>query len=237
MNSKYYLYHHMRPDKNEVFYVGIGKESTKRSMSTSGRNKHWHNVINLNQNKYTIEIIFNNLSKEEATQKEIELIKFYGRIGYEENGTLVNVLKGGQLQDIGPNYKKIWSEEVKKKMSLGHIGNPSLTGKVSITNGIKSTFINKDAIIPEGLYLGGPKKGKRSQEFKDKCSKNKAGKKLNLSPEQLKCKSDKMLGNKGSSNKYWIHNFIESKYINVEQPIPDGWVKGRIRTWVNQYKK
>ena len=54
-SGKYFLYRHIRLDKNEPFYIGIG---TKRNYSSfksiyarafekeSGRNKHWKNIIN-----------------------------------------------------------------------------------------------------------------------------------------------------------------------------------------------
>jgi hypothetical protein len=35
----------------------------------------------------------------------------------------------------------------------------------------------------------------------------------------------------------WINNGIESKKILKSDTIPEGWVKGRLRTWKNQYGK
>jgi hypothetical protein len=90
-----YLYRHIRLDKNEVFYVGIGKDSKdkyERAKSKSGRNEYWDNVVNLTN--YEIEIVLDDLTWEEAGQKEIEFIRLYGRSCVNE-GPLTNVSEGG----------------------------------------------------------------------------------------------------------------------------------------------
>lgn len=91
---KYYTYLHTRLDTNEVFYVGIGKSKNyKRAYSKYNRNKYWKNIINVT--KYKIEIVFESDSYDEVKQKEIELIKFYGRkdLGL---GKLCNLTDGGE---------------------------------------------------------------------------------------------------------------------------------------------
>ena len=50
-NGKYYLYRHIRLDKNEIFYIGIGgKEAKKggyyRANRVSNRNKIWNDIYN-----------------------------------------------------------------------------------------------------------------------------------------------------------------------------------------------
>jgi hypothetical protein len=40
-----YIYKHIRKDTNEVFYIGIAKQSY-RLYSKFGRNKHWNNIVN-----------------------------------------------------------------------------------------------------------------------------------------------------------------------------------------------
>ncbi len=90
-----YLYRHIRLDKNEVFYVGIGKDSEgkyERANRKYGRNEHWDNIVNLTN--YEIEIILDDLTWEEAGKKEIEFIRFYGRSCVNE-GTLANISEGG----------------------------------------------------------------------------------------------------------------------------------------------
>lgn len=99
----YYLYKHTRLDKNEPFYIGIGKKSIRtktchhsiyeRAIDKTHRTKYWKNIVN--STPYTIEILYESDSREEIFNKEIELIKLYGRkdLGL---GTLVNFTHGGE---------------------------------------------------------------------------------------------------------------------------------------------
>jgi hypothetical protein len=88
-----YLYRHIRLDKNEVFYVGIGfDEKMKRAYSSHSRNRHWRNVVNITE--YDVEILFIDLPKEQLVEKEKEFIALYGRKDLNE-GTLVNMTDGG----------------------------------------------------------------------------------------------------------------------------------------------
>lgn len=83
--SRFYVYEHLKPYTGEVFYIGKGCKN--RAYETRSRNKHWENIVN----KYGIEvnIIYENLTNSEASQKEIDLISFYGL----EN--LCNMTQGG----------------------------------------------------------------------------------------------------------------------------------------------
>jgi len=106
-----YVYKHIRLDKNEVFYIGIGLKDTnnfKRAYEKSGRNDFWKKVIKLT--KYKVEIIHENLSWDEACRKEIEYIKLHGRRNCS-TGTLVNLTDGGE----GSNGY-IVSDEVKLRL-------------------------------------------------------------------------------------------------------------------------
>jgi hypothetical protein len=90
-----YLYRHIRLDKNEPFYIGIGSDEYKnceRAYSKFYRNKHWNNITNIAS--YEVEIIAEDLTWEEACKKEIEFIKLYGRSDLKL-GTLVNMTDGG----------------------------------------------------------------------------------------------------------------------------------------------
>lgn len=104
-----YVYRHIRLDKNEVFYIGIGSDNYfYRANSKQYRNKHWKNIINFTS--YKVEIIFDDLTWEEVCLKEIEFIKLYGRRDLKE-GTLCNLTDGGQGRK-----KCIHSEETKQKI-------------------------------------------------------------------------------------------------------------------------
>jgi hypothetical protein len=90
-----YLYRHIRLDKNEVFYIGIGKDNKgqyKRAYSKSERNKRWTNIIKLTN--YEVEILIDDITWKEAGQKEIEFVKLYGRSCINE-GPLANISEGG----------------------------------------------------------------------------------------------------------------------------------------------
>lgn len=105
-----YVYRHIRLDKNEPFYIGIGSDlNYKRSRAKSGRNKIWYDIVS--KTNYDIEILIDNISWEQALSKEIEFISIYGRID-KGNGTLCNLTDGGEgVLGI------IHTEETKQKLS------------------------------------------------------------------------------------------------------------------------
>jgi len=90
-----YVYRHIRLDKNEPFYIGIGSDDSgeySRAYIKKERNKYWHHITR--KIKYDIEILLEDLTWEQACEKEKEFIKLYGRkdLGL---GTLVNMTDGG----------------------------------------------------------------------------------------------------------------------------------------------
>jgi len=86
-----YLYRHIRLDKNEPFYIGIGKKE-KRAYSTHKRSILWERIAS--KCEYEVQIIFDDLTWEQACEKEKEFIKLYGRIDLK-TGCLVNLTDGG----------------------------------------------------------------------------------------------------------------------------------------------
>lgn len=121
-----YLYRHIRIDKNEPFYVGIGSDTDYRRASiVNGRNIFWKRIAN--KTKYEIEIMLDDLTWEEACKKEMEFIKLYGRsdLGL---GTLTNLTNGGEGQ-LNPSVETriklqyIKSKEHREKLSKAKIGN------------------------------------------------------------------------------------------------------------------
>lgn len=110
-----YVYTHTRLDKNEVFYVGIGSDDKHyRAYTIKGRNTYWYRIIK--KTDYTVSIVFDNLTWEEACIKEIELIKHFGQKIFK-SGTLVNLTSGGD------GFKKNHTKKTKTKISK------SLSGK------------------------------------------------------------------------------------------------------------
>lgn len=225
----YYVYRHIRPDTGQPFYIGIGKQGTKRSISKSGRNAHWHNILNLNNGIFECEILLEDLTGEQAGQKETEFIKLYGRIGYDKNGILVNVLKGGQYQDIGCNSGKEWSEQVKRRMSKGHEGNISNTGKICITDGTNQTYINSTDEIPYGWKRGG--KSRKPLSDKHKAIISSRHKEKILSKKEVERRRLTSKGNKSALGCIWVNNGITSILLAKNALIPTGYTKGRKTGW------
>lgn len=103
-NGIYYLYRHIRLDKNVPFYIGIGKKKSRhdnhfaetiiysRAYSKDDRNCIWNRIVN--KTDYEVEIIYESDSKEEIKRKEVEFIALYGRRDLGK-GTLVNLTDGG----------------------------------------------------------------------------------------------------------------------------------------------
>jgi len=129
------LYKHLRIDTGEVFYIGIGK-SAKRAYSKRQRSKPWKDLIK--NHSYTVEILAENLTWQQACEEERRLIRDYGRrdLGL---GSLVNMTNGGDgveslsaetLKLIGSKIKgrigtftgKTHSEESKRKNRDAHLG-------------------------------------------------------------------------------------------------------------------
>lgn len=112
-----YVYKHIRLDTNQIFYIGVGTGNNyRRSKDTRDRNKYWKNIVN--KTKYSVHIIYDNLSQEEAYSIEYELVKHYGTCS--NGGILCNLTEGGR----GGMRGHIQSEETKLKR--GH----SLKGTV-----------------------------------------------------------------------------------------------------------
>tara|TARA_R110000737_G_scaffold265485_1_gene273157 strand:- start:50 stop:583 length:534 start_codon:yes stop_codon:yes gene_type:complete len=127
------VYVHKKKTTGEIFYVGIGNERRPRSKE---RTDFWHKVAN--KHGVIIEILRKNLSWEEASDIEIELIKYHGKKSIDQ-GTLVNMTDGGD-----GNNGLILSDETKHKMSLAKLG----------TKQSKETIKNKSWIINQ-LTLDG----------------------------------------------------------------------------------
>lgn len=119
------VYHHIRLDTNEVFYVGWGV-SEKRAYEY-GRNEHWDRVVK--KAGYKVNIFATGLTPNDAKEVEISEIERIGRsdLGL---GPLVNKTNGGDgtinvSQDSidRMRIKKIGrkqSEEHRKKISIGN---------------------------------------------------------------------------------------------------------------------
>lgn len=116
--KKYFLYRHIRLDKNEPFYIGMGINSKRtprtryyeRAFKKDGRNKWWRRIVN--KTKYEVDIIFETDNKDEIISKEVEFIKLYGRKDLG-SGSLVNLTNGGEgIGEVSQEIREIISKRM-----------------------------------------------------------------------------------------------------------------------------
>jgi hypothetical protein len=89
-----YVYRHIRKDKNEPFYIGIGnsKYDYHRAYERYNRNEIWKRIDA--KTDIDVEILIDNITYEKAKEKEVEFVKLYGRIN-KGTGSLANMTEGG----------------------------------------------------------------------------------------------------------------------------------------------
>jgi len=198
-----YVYRHIRLDKNIPFYIGIGSdENFYRATNKAHRNKIWKHIVA--KTEYEVDIIFDNITWDEAKIKEIEFIKLYGRINLH-TGYLANMTDGGDgtvgrfvPDEVREKYRQISTgrkksnEEIEKirKASTGKKMSDESKGKLRVINignkrgvGYNHTDEAKKKISEAGRgnqYGIGNKNmlgKKHSEESRLKMSKSQAGKK------------------------------------------------------------
>jgi len=170
MKNIFCVYQHIRPDTNEVFYVGIG--NILRPNKKVSRNKYWYNIVKSNPN-YKIEILFENQTWDFCCQKEIELIKLYGRKDLCQ-GSLVNMTNGGDGSSglIASEESKIKRSQTyhnktnEEKEILRLKNSQSLLGK---NKGKKYPSPSKETLLKRSESL---KKVVRTKEWCENISKS-----------------------------------------------------------------
>ena len=104
MENVFYVYLHRRKTDNKVFYVGKGKG--RRAYAKTSRSQWWKSVSD--KHGLIVEIVFENLSEEEAFQIEKDTILEFKYFGHP----LVNLTNGGEGMS---GYKQ--PEEQRKRVS------------------------------------------------------------------------------------------------------------------------
>jgi hypothetical protein len=124
------VYRHRRLDKNEVFYVGIGKKES-RAFDMVNRNHIWKGIKS--RSEVDVEIVASDLSWELACELEQLMISEYGRIDLH-TGSLANLTDGGEgtlgvkqsqesiAKRVAKNTGRKNTEETKRKMSEARKG-------------------------------------------------------------------------------------------------------------------
>ena len=146
------VYVHRRKDSGEVFYVGQSIYSGRKNQHTN-RNKSWHTVVKT-ANGFDIEVLYENISKEDSLELENLIILSYGRVD-NKTGILCNMTDGGNgsLNRMLSNKSKkkmsdsskgiLHSEETKNKISLFQKGKKdSLKTKNKKSNSLKNYYKN-----------------------------------------------------------------------------------------------
>ena len=124
---KHYLYRHIRLDKNEPFYIGIGTKSNRihpnskseyrRAFEENRKESYiWNNIVS--KTDYRVEIILESDSYDFIKQKEKEFIKLYGRKDLKV-GSLANMTDGGDgtINNIHSNkWKKLHSQQMQGRI-------------------------------------------------------------------------------------------------------------------------
>lgn len=109
-----YVYSHTRLDTNEVFYIGIGSTSNhQRAYIKANRKDYWKRIVN--KYGYKVDIIEDNISLEEACEREKYYISLYGRKDLGK-GLLVNFTNGGENNSGGKRNQE-FKDNVSKRMS------------------------------------------------------------------------------------------------------------------------
>jgi len=158
----FYVYEHIRPDTNQVFYVGKG--SGDRIRARQGRNPYWENVVKKAGNFKSVKIVKTE-NEELAFLVEQERIDQLKRLGIK----LTNLNEGG-AGGFMP------SEETRKKMSEARSGekNPRynvnsirqrrLRGELKVPKEVMSANMKANHWSKTGSYT--PKGTKKSEETK-----------------------------------------------------------------------
>jgi hypothetical protein len=150
--NNWYVYRHIRIDKNEPFYIGIGnKNNHARAYENhcSKRNKIWNDIVL--KSSYEVEILFDGLTKSQAAEKESEFIYLYGRIDLK-TGSLCNMTDGGD-----GIWNCIRSNETRQKLREQKLGDKNHRF------GIKQTY---ETLVKRGVF----ESKKKSEETKKKQS-------------------------------------------------------------------
>jgi hypothetical protein len=147
------VYRHIRLDKNQPFYIGIGKD-IKRAYERRSRSKHWLNIANKG---YEVEILFEDIEWKEACKKEIEFIELYGKVIDKQEGTLVNLTKGGEGTLGYDNGSHFWQG----KSIYPHMREALIKSAKSRVKG-KNAFFGKVHSEETKIKIGLANKGKLS---------------------------------------------------------------------------
>jgi hypothetical protein len=190
-----YVYGHYKADTGELFYIGKG--TGNRAWQTWKRNPYWKNVVN--KHGFTVKLLHENLTEEDAYEKEKQLIAEVGLMN------LTNITEGGigitseiskqlvEKRNSNPEYRKkhmkgvarrtqdiVWrNNQVEKNKNLAN----NSEWKARVRNGTLNSWKNSERRAKASERT---KKLLETLEYRQKLEETKAHKKkkaLLISPE------------------------------------------------------
>jgi hypothetical protein len=138
-NKDFCVYAHYKKNTDIIIYIGKGLKY--RANSRCGRNILWERIVA--KYDYSVKIIKDNLTNEEACELEKTLIKKYGRIN-NKTGILCNMTDGGEgisgwrhtdetKEKMSKSHKgKVFSDKTLKKFSEAKMGDKNHKSKIII---------------------------------------------------------------------------------------------------------
>ena len=232
IKNKFYIYRHIRLDINTPFYIGKG--FGRQAFVKTGRNEYWNRIVN--KYNYKIEIIIDNLTENEAWDKEKLFIKLYKTFnlceanitlgGEGASGLSVSIDTRNKLSKAlkGKNVGKIHSIESCKNMSIGS------QNQVPSNKGTKySSEIKENMSIGHG--------GRQFNIYKAICSEKpipKLGKSGTYSKGEL---IDSFISQKEVANKYKVNQSDISLCLNNEGKSIKGYIFEYVKEVPNDKKE
>lgn len=174
--KEYYIYRWFYKDTNKTFHIGKGKGQRYKEKMQS-RNKYFKNIIIKEKNNVTSEILYDNLSEEQAWELEKKLIKKYkakgecktnfheggcggntGNYKNPERSAKISAAAKKRVGKLNPMFGNHHSEETREKIRQANLGkklSPEHIEKLKIANkGRKKTQAELDFIT--NLNKGNP---------------------------------------------------------------------------------
>ena len=214
MNNDYVVYQHRRKDTNEVFYVGQGTLKRAYESINNRRNTNWLDIVK-KCGGFEVDILAQNLTREESLQLEELYIKKYGTIKHG-TGDLVNErLSGTRGVESGYKHTKEKIKEISEKTRKA-MDNPEVLKKLS--NSLKEYWKKPDSKIKaskatKGVQAGEkhPLYGKKHSEESIKKMKESHKNRVHSPQRKIQCPHCLLIGGASGMVKYHFNNCKKNK--------------------------